>query len=275
MIQSTDMGNKQRSIHRSYADEAVSTDLVQNEETARQRLTFRVARRLGSFHSVTAFLDALILLHQPVVKLWLRRMRWKNPGASPKELVEALDGYLKATVTAGGIGVAAGLAVPGMGRAKAIALGAGQAVTVAEATALYTSARVHAYGIEDRDTHRQLLLAGLLGKKSIGDTVKVPEAKLRHLFPVLIASLGAADLSRGVRGGTQALVSRKLSAHLPKKLSRRAPVIAGAAIGGTVSAEAADQILARMEALFGPPPLDWPEPEVIDVVATGESDDYT
>ncbi len=244
----------------SSKDDPYAEGAMQSEDAPRSKeaLGFRAARRLSNFHSVTALLDALIKVHNPIARAFLSRLRKRNPDASPGETLEALNGYLKAAVTAGGMGAAAGLTAPGLAKAGALVLGVGQVLTTAEATALYTSTRAALHGVEAKEIQRGLLLAGLLRKESVEETVSVPEAKLRHLVPILMTAVPAAELSRGARSSIKALTGRGLGSRVPKRLSRGVPFIAGAVVGGRVSADAADQILERMDALFGPPPSAWP-----------------
>ncbi len=185
-------------------------------------------------------------------------MRRKYPDAKPADVLEVLNGYLKGTVTASGMGVAAGFEAPGLAKLGVIVLASGQALTVAEATAIYASVRAAIYGIDEDESLRKMVLASLMRKTDPQEELEVTETRLRQLLPALVAAVPALELSRGARNTVRTVTGHAAARKLPKKLIKGFPLVAGAALGAKVSAQAADQIIQRADLLFGPPPPWWP-----------------
>ncbi|WP_350257320.1 hypothetical protein [Scrofimicrobium sp. R131] len=217
--------------------------------------------RLAAVSSVPTLLDTTMRLHRPLISRWVKRARAKDPEVTPADLVRTLNGYLTGAVATSGVGVGAGLGVPGFGKLWGLAFASGQVVTVVEATIWYTTARAVISGQDQPDQLRALLLAALLRRDQVTERAE-DQVRLWHLFTQLLASVPALGLSgtakRVVSGVTRQAAVRGWS----HRLVRGVPVVAQAAVGAKLSADAAREIISRADRLFGPPPERWTVPQI-------------
>jgi hypothetical protein len=110
-------------------------------------------------------IDKAIRIQHSVVANHVQRIRRRHPGATPGEIVAALEKKYVATVTSTGAAVGAAAAAPRIGPAVALALTVAESTALLEATALFTLAvaDVHGMPVHDTERRRMLLLAIVFG----------------------------------------------------------------------------------------------------------------
>lgn len=85
-------------------------------------------------------IDKAVRVQHSAVVNHVQRIRRRHPGATPAEIVAALEKKYVATVTSTGAAVGAVAAAPGVGSAVALALTVAESAAFLETTALFTLA---------------------------------------------------------------------------------------------------------------------------------------
>ncbi|MGH3774750.1 MAG: DUF7662 domain-containing protein [Pseudonocardiaceae bacterium] len=119
---------------------------------------------------LTDSIDKAIRLQHSVVANHVRRIHRRHPGATPAEIVAALEKKYVATVTSTGAAVGVVGAAPRARSAVALALTVAESAAFLEATALFTLAvaEVHGTPVHDIERRRMLLLAIVFGTRGPG-----------------------------------------------------------------------------------------------------------
>lgn len=213
-------------------------------------------------------LDKALAVQRPVVLNYLDRVRRRQPGVTPAEVVRQLERrYLAAAVGIGGASGAAA-AVPGVGTATSIATGAAEVTAFVSASAMFVLAlaELHGLPVSDPEIRRALVVSVLVGESGVAALKGAGSAEAH--WAQVIARSTPRDKVPGVNAYLRRLLLRRFGARQGALLFGRAlPLGIGAAVGAGGNAALARTAIAVARKAFGPAPDRFP-PRVIDVEAT-------
>ncbi|MGF6883361.1 hypothetical protein ABIA39_004979 [Nocardia sp. GAS34] len=220
--------------------------------------------KTGVEKAVRSLLDDGTRLQAPAVAKYVDRFRRSHPGESPAQIVERLEKMYLTTVTGSGTAVGAAAAVPAVGTLASLAAVSAETMFFLEASAVFTLAVASVHGIapDDAERRRALVLAVVLGEsgmqiveKNVGHSAKNWGTLLAGRIPGITA-LNDALMKR--------FVLRFLAERSPLMFGKVLPAGIGAAIGGFGNRTLGKRTIANARGAFGPAPLAWPTPLVID-----------
>jgi len=216
-------------------------------------------------------LDKALRVQAPLAAAHVARLRRKNPGSSPQEILRRLNNEFRASTVTTGAGVGAAAAAPGVGTGIALSLSGGEFVTFLGATALYVLARGEVHGIQTADVERQRLLvtAILLGQSAQRAIPVVAQRTGQHWAKAVVKSIPMSSIRQVNRVLGRSFVTKYGSKQGIIVLGRVAPFGIGAVIGGTVNGFISQGIIRASNVAFGPLPASWDVPaadgDIIDV----------
>ena len=206
-----------------------------------------------------AAVERALRVQQPLVNSYIAKVRQKKPGATPSEVLAALEKqYL---ITVGGTGAAAGGAalIPGIGTAASLATGAAEVVAVLDASVLYAlaAAEVHGLRMEEVERRRALVLAVVLGE---GGTQLMQRAVggSKHWGQQLADTLPLPKLGPVNQTLVRMFVKRFVVRQGALAFGRALPFGAGAVIGAVGNVTVGRSVINSTTRAFGPPPRQWP-----------------
>ncbi len=209
-------------------------------------------------------IDAAVSVQQPTVARHVQRMRDRRPDAKPADIIQSLERQFLTTVT--GIGAAAGgsAAVPGFGTGVALALSAGDTAAFLDASGLLclAVADIHGVQIDDLERRRTLLLATLFGDGGVTFVEMAAGRTGKHWGTLLTDKIPSATIKEINSILGRWLVTRYGTKRGILAIGRIAPFGIGAAIGGGGNALLGRSVVAGIRRAFGPPPEDFPTPDV-------------
>ncbi|WP_280361685.1 hypothetical protein [Nocardia wallacei] len=218
----------------------------------------------GAEKAVQALLDNGAQLQAPAVAKYVDRFRRSHPGESPEQIIQRLERIYLTTVTSSGTAVGATAAIPGVGTIASLAAMSAETTFFLEASAVFTLAVAAVHGIapEDKERRRALVLAVVLGEsgmeiveKSVGHSAKNWGTLLANQIP-------------GVRNMNDSLMKRFVVQFIAKRsalmFGKVLPAGIGAAVGGFGNRALGKSTIANARKAFGPAPVAWPGPVVID-----------
>lgn len=225
----------------------------------------RVPKRVE--RALDTALDKAIAIERPLIVGYLDRVREKEPGLTPAELVTRLE--RRYTTAVAGIGGASGAAaaVPGAGTAASLASGAAEITAFVSATAMYVLAlaELHQVPVSDPEVRRALVLAVLVGeggREVVSGLVKGEE----HWAHVLGRAKTAK--SKEKLGGLNTRLGRLLVTRVGARqgalaFGRALPLGIGAGIGALGNMALARAAIGAARTAFGPAPASFP-PRVVE-----------
>jgi len=220
--------------------------------------------KTGVEKAVRSLLDNGAQVQAPAVAKYVDRFRRSHPDESPAQIIERLEKLYLTTVTGSGTAVGATAAVPAVGTLAAIAAASAETTFFLEASAVLTLAVAAVHGIapDDAERRRALVLAVVLGEsgmqiveKNVGRSAQNWGTLLAGRIPG-ITSLNEALMKR--------FVLRFLAERSPLMFGKVLPAGIGAAIGGFGNRALGKRTIANAHRAFGPAPLAWPAPLIID-----------
>lgn len=218
----------------------------------------------GVDKAVRALLDNGAQVQAPAVAKYVDRFRRSHPDESPAQIIARLEKLYLTTVTGSGTAVGATAAVPVVGTLTAVAAASAETMFFLEASAVYTLAVAAVHGIapEDAERRRALVLAVVLGESGMEIVEKNVGRSAKNWGTLLAGRIP------GITGLNEALmkrfVLRFLAERSPLMFGKVMPAGIGAAIGGFGNRALGKRTIANAHNAFGPPPLAWPAPFVID-----------
>jgi hypothetical protein len=203
---------------------------------------------------------------QPRVTSHIAKVRRKDPGATPAQVIEVLGRRYQLLVT--GIGAAGGgiAIVPAVGTVASLATATTEAVAALDAAVLYTLAvaEVHRLPVDDVERRRALVLGVVMGEGGTALMNKVTGGKdrwARSVTEVLpLRVLGPANNAL-----TRWFVKRYLTRQVALAVGRALPFGVGVLIGAVGNVVVARAVIRSAERAFGPPPARWPEGPTLSV----------
>ncbi|WP_280261698.1 hypothetical protein [Nocardia wallacei] len=218
----------------------------------------------GAEKAVKALLDNGAQLQAPAVAKYVDRFRRSHPDESPAQIIERLERIYLNTVTGSGTAVGATAAVPGVGTVASLAAMSAETTFFLEASAVFTLAVAAVHGIapDDKERRRALVLAVVLGEsgmqiveKNVGHSAKNWGSLLANQIP-------------GIRNMNESLMKRFIVQFIAKRsalmFGKVLPAGIGAAVGGFGNRAIGKHTISNARQAFGPAPLTWPNPTVID-----------
>lgn len=210
-----------------------------------------------------AAVERALRAQQPLVTAHVAKVRRKDPGATPAEVIEALGRRYQ--LVAGGLGAAGGgiAIVPAIGTVASLATATAEAVAALDAAVLYTLAvaEVHRLPVDDVERRRALVLGVVTGEGGAALLSKVTGGKDRlarsvtELVPLKV--LGPANNAL-----TRWFVRRYVTRQVALAVGRALPLGLGVVIGAVGNVVVARAVVRAADRAFGPPPATWPDGSV-------------
>ncbi|MGO3146789.1 MAG: hypothetical protein ACTIJ6_03820 [Leucobacter sp.] len=217
--------------------------------------------------AIAKTLDRVLSVQRPIVLGHIRRLRARHPEASPAAIISLLEKHYLTTVMAGGAGVGATAAVPGVGTVAALAISSAETIGFVEATTLFghAVAEMHGLVLSDRDRAHALILSLMLGEEGAsllrqitgqvaGGTVKnafwgeiITRSMPKNLVSPAVDQLRKLFLKQLAKKGTASVIGKVI------------PYGVGAVIGGAGNRVLGGRIVKNARRTFGPAPLTFPE----------------
>jgi hypothetical protein len=210
-----------------------------------------------------AAVERALRAQQPLVTAHIAKIRRKDPGATPADVIEALGHRYQLAVA--GLGAAGGgiAIVPAIGTVVSLATATAEAVAALDAAVLYTLAvaEVHRLPVDDVERRRVLVLGVVMGEGGSALMRKVTGGTDRWARSVTEA-LPLRVLGPVNNTLTRWFVKRYVTRQVALAAGRALPFGVGVLIGGVGNVAAARAVIRAAERAFGLPPAGWPEGSV-------------
>ncbi len=222
--------------------------------------------------AVEVVLDRALRVQRPVVAAYVGRLRRRRPGATPAEVVTALERQYLAAVTGTGAAVGGTAAAPGIGTVAALAVSAGETATFLETSAVFVLAvaEVHGLEVEDVERRRALLLAVLVGDSGAVLMEKATGRAGKHWARLLPRGIPPQAVEEANRRLARWVLRRYGARQGAVVLGRLVPFGVGAAIGGAANAAIGRSVVESVRRAFGPAPEEFGGPPVAGPTVRGE-----
>lgn len=214
-----------------------------------------------------AALEQAVAIPSAAVHSHVDRIRRRNPGATPAQVITILEKRYMLAVGSSGGAVGAIAAVPAVGTGTALALTAGEVATFFASSAAFALAvaDVHGVAVEDTARRRALLMATVLGDqgaRTIGaQTGLGPQAWARGL----LINMPTSTIRRVNAALTRRMLRRQATRQGTLALGRIIPFGIGAVIGVTGARALGRTVVTAAQRAFGPPPTHFTQ--VLEIAA--------
>ena len=207
-----------------------------------------------------AALDKAVAIPSAAVRNHVEKIRRRNPGATPAQVITILEKQYMLAVGSSGGAVGAIAAVPAVGTGTAIALTAGEVAAFFGSSAAFALAvaDVHGVAVEDTARRRALLMATVLGDqgaRTVGaQTGLGPQAWARGL----LVNMPTTTIRRVNAALARRMLRRQATRQGTLALGRIIPFGIGAVIGVTGARALGRTVVTAAQRAFGPPPTHFP-----------------
>jgi len=210
---------------------------------------------------VDALLDKAVAIPSATIHAHVQKVRSRNPGASPEQLVRLLEKEYLGVVQVAGGAVGAVAAAPAVGTGTAFALTVGDVATFFGASAAFALAVASVHGIDVADTDRRkaLLLASILGESgaaAVQDAAGIGSVRVARS---LLTRMPLATVRKVNSTLTRRMIRRQAAKQGGLALGRLAPFGIGLAIGVAGGRALAHTVIDGSRIAFGPAPAVFPE----------------
>lgn len=222
---------------------------------------------------VDALLDKAVAIPSAVVHGHVERIRARNPGATPEQVLRILERqYLLAVATSGGA-VGAAAAAPAVGTGVGVALTTSEIATFFAASSAYALAvaDVHGIAVEETARRRTLLLATVLGEQGARLVGTQTGLGTKAWARTLLVNMPTSTIKQVNSALTRRILRRQAGRQGALALGRLAPFGIGALIGVTGARSLGRTVIAGAQRAFGPPPLAFPT--TIELAVSGPDED--
>ncbi|HEY0118820.1 MAG TPA: hypothetical protein VGC04_08585 [Cellulomonas sp.] len=209
---------------------------------------------------VDAALDKAVTIPSATIHAHVERIRRRNPGADPHQVVRLLEREYLNVVAATGGAVGAAAAAPSVGTGVATALTVGDVATFFGTSAAFALAvaSVHGIDVQDAERRKALLLATLLGEsgaRAVGDTAGISTVRVaRNLLTRMpLGTVRAVNTQL-----TKRMVKRQVAKQGTLALGRLAPFGIGLLIGVAGGRALGKTVVEGARIAFGPAPETFP-----------------
>jgi hypothetical protein len=207
-----------------------------------------------------AGMDKGLAIHRPFVWRHVERIRRNRPGATPKEIIRALERHYLATVSIMGGAAGAAAFIPGEGVPAGLVASAIQVPAFFEASALFalSVAEVHGVAVDDLERRRTLILAILLGDSGARVVEQAAGRTGKHWGRWVVSRISRDQILRVNKVLGQNFITKQGTKQGILVLGREIPLGIGIAIGVGGNAMIGKGCVNAARRAFGPPPKEWP-----------------
>ena len=210
---------------------------------------------------VDAALDRAVTVPSASIHAHVERVRRRNPGADPQQVVRLLEREYLNVVAATGGAVGAAAAAPSVGTGVATALTVSDVATFFGASAAFSLAvaSVHGIDVQDADRRKALLLATLLGEsgaRAVGDTAGIATTRVAR---ALLTRMPLGTVRRVNAQLTKRVLKRQAVKQGGLALGRLAPFGIGLLIGVAGGRALGRTVVDGARVAFGPAPERFPQ----------------
>jgi hypothetical protein len=211
--------------------------------------------------------DRLLSVHRPAVLAHLRSIRKRHPGASPDEVIRALERRYLTVVTAGGAATGAAAVVPGVGTVASLGISGAETVGFLEASALFAQSVAEVHGVPTSDPERAstLVMALMLGpagasivKQFAGEVSGTGKARSAYWGDLVTKRLPSTVLKTVADRIRKSFVKRFAARQGANVVFRAVPFGIGAVVGGAGNRIAGQRVIQATRDAFGPAPSAFP-----------------
>ena len=204
--------------------------------------------------------DKAVTIPSTSIHKHVDKVRARNPGASPAEVIKILEKeYLRVIQTTGGA-VGAAAAIPAVGTAASVALSTSDVATFFASSAAFSLAVADVHGIDVQDVPRRraLLLATVLGDQGAQDVENAIGGSGVAWGKVLLTSMPRTTLHRVNKALTHRFVQKQVAKQGGLMLGRILPFGVGAVVGWVGARALGHTVIAQSRLAFGTPPEQFP-----------------
>nr|WP_232819018.1 hypothetical protein [Homoserinimonas sp. OAct 916] len=182
------------------------------------------------FSRVFSGFERVLSVQRPVVLAHIRRIRRRNPNATPARIIQILERRYQAAVTTGGAAVGATAVVPGIGTGITLSLSGIETMGFLEASALFAQSisEVHGLAVEDPQRASALVMTMMLGDAG-ASMVRQLAGEFTGISPLRSDYWGEL-----ITAGLPQFVVSPLSKKLRSEFTRRFAVSGTAGVVGKV-----------------------------------------
>jgi len=205
---------------------------------------------------ISAALEKAVTIPSSAVHAHVEKIRRKNPGATPEEVISFLEReYLVVSSTAGGA-VGAAAAVPAVGTGVSIALTASNVATYFAASAAFALAVADVHGIEVDDVARRraLLLTTILGEDGARAVGEMGLFSQGRWATQLLTKLPLGTVKTVNSTLTKRLVRTQATTQGALAFGRILPFGIGAVVGASGARALSKTVVRNARKAFGDPP---------------------
>ncbi|MDO8106683.1 hypothetical protein Q6348_05665 [Isoptericola sp. b441] len=206
-------------------------------------------------------LDKAVAVPSAAVHEHVRRVRARNPHATPAQVIDLLGKRYLLAVAASGGAVGAAAAAPAVGTGASLALTSSEVATFFAASSAYALAVASVHGIEVTETSRRrtLLLATVLGEQGsrlVGTQTGLSAAGWAR---AVLVNMPTSTIKQVNRVLTRRIVRTQLTRQSALAIGRVAPFGIGAVIGIGGARAMGRTVITGAQRAFGPPPDRFPQ----------------
>lgn len=252
---------------RSHAAEPTGTDLTAVSPGRRHRADLDTAQAphhtpdpVTGIGLLDALLDKAVAIPSAAIHEHVRKLRERNPGADPTEIIRLLGKQYLLAVSASGGAVGAAAATPAVGTGVGLALTTSEIATFFAASSAYALAVASVHGIEVEETARRrtLLLATVLGEQGAQLVGTQTGLGTRAWAKSLLVNMPTTTIKQVNRALTRRIIKTQATRQSALALGRLAPFGVGAFIGVTGARALGRTVISAAERAFGPAPDRFP-----------------
>ncbi|MCX4853766.1 hypothetical protein [Streptomyces canus] len=212
-------------------------------------------------------LNQAIETQLPLARTSIARARWRNPEATPAQVIRGLEWKYIGTFAGRGAVAGAAAATPGLSTGS---VSAGDALSSLQLSTLFALSIAEVHGVDDEDERLRTIVRGIV-LDGIGSAT-IPRIAARtgpHWGRQVVAKVSVARLHQinGVMGKN--FFTKYGTKEGIVVLGQVAPLGFGAVIGGSANAALARLHVGAARRAFGPPPTSWSSP-TCDATLTSE-----
>jgi hypothetical protein len=188
------------------------------------------------------------------------KIRARNPGAGPAEIIRLLEKEYLRVIQATGGAVGAAAAIPAVGTAASIALSTSDVATFFASSAAFSLAVADVHGIDVQDVPRRraLLLATVLGDQGAKDVENAIGGSGVAWGKVLLTSMPRTTLHRVNKALTHRFIQKQIAKQGSLLMGRILPFGIGAVVGWVGARALGHTVIAQSRVAFGTPPERFP-----------------
>lgn len=211
--------------------------------------------------------EKLLSVQRPLVLAHVRRVRRRNPDASPAQVIAILERHYLTAVTTAGAAVGASAVIPGVGVGVSLALSGVETASFLEASALFAQSvtEVHGIAVDDPERARTLAMTMMLGTAG-SDLVRQLASQAAGIGPtrgrfwgeLVTKSLPKAAMGQIGDRVKRAFLRRFVATQGASIVGRAIPFGIGAVIGGTGNHLLGRKVVTSSRNAFGPAPVSFP-----------------